>query len=268
METRITGHTGYVGFVSWNADDSLLLSCAHDNSARVWRVPDGELVNSIEHSDTPIASGWLPDDRFVIGCVNKTVTLYDKTGSMLHRWSTGAVNDLAVTPDGRNIIVATAEKVVLVLDTETKRETTHKESNMVMSVYAARDSRHILVNLLNQEIHLWDLKERRLVFKFDGLKQGRFVIRSCLGGLDEHFVVSGSEDSQVYIWRRNKSQPLAVLPGHSGTINAVDWSFADPHNVASASDDKTVRIWSAEPNDDDDIEAFADSLATNGHTPP
>ena len=47
----------------------------------------------------------------------------------------------------------------------------------------------------------------------------------------------------MYIWHRHNSSLLEVLPGHSGSVNAVAWNPRDPHMFASASDDHTVRIW-------------------------
>jgi hypothetical protein len=48
----------------------------------------------------------------------------------------------------------------------------------------------------NQEIHLWDLFTGRLARKYIGQRQGQHIIRSCFGGVDGNFVVSGSEGTQ------------------------------------------------------------------------
>lgn len=44
-----------------------------------------------------------------------------------------------------------------------------------------------------QGIHIWDLKDRCLVRKLQGLKQGFYTIHSSFGGPNQEFVVSGSE---------------------------------------------------------------------------
>ena len=48
-------------------------------------------------------------------------------------------------------------------------------------------------NFVFQGIHLWDLKDRCLVRKLQGLKQGFYTIHSSFGGPNQEFVVSGSE---------------------------------------------------------------------------
>lgn len=40
---------------------------------------------------------------------------------------------------------------------------------------------------------LWDLEEARLTQRFFGRPPGTFVVRSCFGGMNANFVLSGSE---------------------------------------------------------------------------
>ena len=49
-----------------------------------------------------------------------------------------------------------------------------------------------------QGVHLWDLKDRVLVRKFQGVTQGYYTIFSCFGGLNQDFIASGSEGLLVF----------------------------------------------------------------------
>ncbi|CAJ0906624.1 6687_t:CDS:2, partial [Entrophospora sp. SA101] len=115
------------------------------------------------------------------------------------------------------------------------------ESANVTSICLSNDCRYALVNLSTEKIHLWDIEENRLVRKYYGQKQGKFVIRSCFGGIDQGFIVSGSEDSKIYVWHREHATLIEALPGHNGTVNSVNWSPVNPYMFASAGDDHTIR---------------------------
>ena len=47
----------------------------------------------------------------------------------------------------------------------------------------------------------------------------------------------------MYIWHSKREMPIAVLEGHSRTVNCVHWNPKLPSMLASASDDGTVRVW-------------------------
>ncbi|OWK08156.1 hypothetical protein Celaphus_00010845, partial [Cervus elaphus hippelaphus] len=101
------------------------------------------------------------------------------------------------------------------------------------------NGRLALLNVATQGVHLWDLQDRVLVRKYQGVTQGFYTIHSCFGGHNEDFIASGSEDHKVYIWHKRSELPIAELTGHTRTVNCVSWNPQIPSMMASASDDGT-----------------------------
>lgn len=66
-----------------------------------------------------------------------------------------------------------------------------------MSFTVDRNDRLALLNVATQGVHLWDLKDRCLVRRFQGVTQGHFTIHSTFGGANQDFIASGSEDNNV-----------------------------------------------------------------------
>jgi WD40 repeat protein len=92
---------------------------------------------------------------------------------------------------------------------------------------------------------LFDLHRRERINRFRGHKQENNIIKIGFGGANENMVVSGSEDANIYLWNCDKGDLLAKLEGHSDIVNCISWHPRDPLILASASDDKCVRVWGA-----------------------
>jgi WD repeat-containing protein 26 len=170
-----------------------------------------------KHTDLVTCCAWLPSgDGFISGSVEKNLYQWRLDGSISHQWSGFRTMDVSISSDGKKM-VACCEKKIRVFDLQGKGELySMQESDSITSIALSSDNNQLLVNLSISEIHLWDLKEKRVIKKYLGQKQGRYVIRGCLGGFDENFVLSGSEDSNVYVWHRDTSLVIERLSGHSG----------------------------------------------------
>ena len=72
-----------------------------------------------------------------------------------------------------------------------------QEDHSIMSFTCNDQGRLALVNVASQGVHLWDLEDRILLRKFQGVKQGLYTIHSCFGGINQVFVASGSEGNYL-----------------------------------------------------------------------
>ncbi|XP_067646585.1 WD repeat-containing protein 26 homolog [Eurosta solidaginis] len=239
-----------VAFVSWSPDSKLLLVGGPDDTPEIgiWNVDDGKLVLKMSQSvDDSLSCGAFNRDgtRFVCGGQKGQFYLCDLSGTILNTWEGVRINSVAYRADNKTIIASDNHYRIrgYNFDDPGTDFDILKEPHPIMTFTVNSADRLALLNISSQGLHLWDLEDKCLVRRFQGIRQSKFAIHSCFGGVNESFVASGSEDKLVVIWHIRREEPLGKLAGHTKTVNCVSWNPVYPSLLASASDDATVRIW-------------------------
>ncbi|TSQ69486.1 WD repeat-containing protein 26 [Bagarius yarrelli] len=249
----LEGHAYGVSYLAWSPDDAYLIACGPDDCSELWlwNVQTGELRTKMSqsHEDSLTSVAWNPDGkRFVTGGQRGQFYQCDLDGNLLDSWEGVRVQCLWCLNDGKTVLASDTHQRIRGYNFEdlTDRNIV-QEDHPIMSFTVSKNGRLALLNVATQGVHLWDLHDRVLVRKYQGVTQGFYTIHSCFGGHNEDFIASGSEDHKLYIWHKRSELPIAELTGHTRTVNCVSWNPVLPGLMASASDDGTVRIWGPAP---------------------
>lgn len=243
------GHSYGVSYIAWSSDSQYVIALGPDDCSELWlwNVETGELRVKMTQSpeDSLTSAAWHVDGkRFITGGTRGQFYQCDLDGNVLDSWEGVRVQCLACQKDGRTVLASdTHQRIRAYNFDELTDQHLVQEDHAIMSFTLNDSGRLALLNVATQGVHLWDLKDKVLVRKFQGVTQGFYTIHSCFGGINQDFIASGSEDQKVYIWHLKREIPIAVLEGHTRTVNCVHWNPTVPSMLASAADDGTVRIW-------------------------
>ncbi|KAI8072196.1 WD40-repeat-containing domain protein [Gilbertella persicaria] len=221
-------------YCAWSPDDSRLLVCGTDFALRLWDPFSGILLHTFSfHKDQVTSCVWIDHQHFISGACDKVLCLWNSNSTAPHaqpitRWPVHRTTDMKLSTDGKRFVTIGLDKTISIYEVEGLRilETAKiQEEGVITSLTLTKDGKYALVNVQDvQELHLWDLDKQQIVHKYSGQKQITYIIRSTLGGHNESFVLSGSEE------------------GHENTVNCVSWCPIEPMQFVSASDDHTIRV--------------------------
>ncbi|KAF4036867.1 WD domain G-beta repeat [Phytophthora infestans] len=235
--------------LAWSPDSRFLLSSGSRSSTiQLWDRMSGLCEKRFEHPGGVVTKmQWLPcGDQFVSGSADKSLVLWNAgESSVAYQWSGRRVLDVIVHPHDSKVFVLISGYEIRVYDVAHKSDELFIESENLMSCLTVSPSgKFLLVNFVKQEqLACIDVGTGSVVAKYHGVREQRYVLRPCFMGAHSELVASGSEDGKVYLWQRDSGTVAAELDGHSSVVNVVVRHPVHSNVMASASDDKTVRLW-------------------------
>jgi WD40 repeat protein len=234
---HLAGHKGPIRSLSFATSGSMLASGADDGTLRVWNMPAGDVRLTMEHGGPVNGVVFEADARALLSTgENDTVGRWDvRTGQrrgFLSLRSKMPMQTLALSPDGRWLLSGSDDGLVRMWDVE----------QVVKS---------------NIHMDMWDMetmatREIRVAAETEAAGEPRAVVRELRGHThqvrtlvyspDGHWLASGGDDRNVWIWDADTGAPLRCLTGHQETIRSLAFS-CDSRWLASGSEDATVRVW-------------------------
>jgi WD40 repeat protein len=156
---------------------------------------------------------------------------------------TGAVRDVASSPDGGWLASASDDRTVRIWGIANGDEIgiLHGHTDAVNAVAWSPDGRLLATGSHDRTVRVWDAHNGTELAVLLG-HEAR--VTSLTWSPDGQQLATGSHDRTVRIWNTHNGTQTRALEGHSNTVGAVAWS-PDGRQLATGSHDRTVRVWDA-----------------------
>lgn len=175
-----------------------------------------------------------------------------------------AVDDVAISPDGRTFVSASWDKTLILWDIETGAilHTFEGHTDRVTSVAFSPDGNAILSGSTDKTLILWDVRTGTII--------RRFAEDDEVWGLDispdGRLAVASGKSNIAILWDIQTGQMIQMLGtdgGHTGPVESPTFS-PDGRTVLTAGWDETLILWDVQTGDI--IRRFGDD--GTGHTDP
>ncbi|GAM22924.1 hypothetical protein SAMD00019534_060990 [Acytostelium subglobosum LB1] len=254
----LKGHQGSILELHWDREGIELFSVSSDKSVGLWDTVEGTLVKRIrEHKK--FVNSCCPARRgpplVATASDDCTARLFDtrqrhSIETFTHKFPVTAV---AMSDSSDQVITGCLDNVVRVFDLRTQREimTLQGHNDSITGLAVSPDGSHLLSNSMDNSLKIWDIRPfappNRCTNTLTGAQHNfEKILLKCSWSPDGQRVSAGSSDGQVYVWDVSSSKILYRLPGHTGSVNQVDFHPFEPI-IASGSSDKTIFLGEIKP---------------------
>lgn len=267
---RKENHTAHVTSTKFHKETKLLVTGFSTGIFYLHEMPDVNLIHTLSISDHSISSIAVssPGDWIAFGCpqIGQLLVWEWQSEQYVMKQQGHATNMtcLSYSPDGLYIATGGYDGKVKVWNTMTGFcfVTFSEHSSTVTSIAFSSNKKFLVSSSLDGTVRCYDLTRYR---NFRTLTSPSLVQFSCvaLDASSELCAAGGQDVFEIFIWSIKFGKLLEVLGGHEAPVVSLAFSpLITSSTLASASWDKTVRVWNCieTGSDHDTIQLTTDAL--------
>ena len=180
-------------------------SASCDGKAKVWDLPSGRQVLSLDNKKEVSEVAFSPDGKYALSAT-----------------ATGEIN-LWSMPEGAQLNALTGHTA------------------RVTEAVFTKNSKHVLSAANDSTIRLWNVSSGLVEKLYFGHLD---VVNDVSISPDNNYFVSASNDGNILMWEMATEQLVGVFDEHTGAVNAVAFSPRGNY-IMSAGEDGFVKKWDA-----------------------
>lgn len=265
---RTLKHPAGVSSIDISDDGKSIVTGSYDRIVRTWRISDGILLKEFPgHQSTVWSVAFSPDKKYIASSdEDGVVNVWDIDGvKALHtlRDHKRTIWSVKFSPDGSKIATASYDASIKLWSVTDGKllKTIEGHTEAIVDIAFSNSGSMLASTSDDKTIRLWSMPDGKLIRT---LKVPEHIQAVVFSPDDKHLLTAGRDkpmigeflqeifgDSEfnkgvsMRLWNVETGELLQTFSEHSNDVNDVAWS-KDGLWMASASDDKTVRIWRIE----------------------
>jgi WD40 repeat protein len=240
----LIAHSNPVESVCFNPDGKMLASGSSDNTIKLWSLPGGQLIKTLEgHSNTVYSVGISPDGKTLVsGSTDNTIKLWSLPGGQLIKTLEAHNCSVSISPDGKMLASGSADKTIKLWSLPGGQlvKTIEGDTDTGYSVTFSPDGKILASGSLDNTVKLWSLPDGQLVKTLEGHTNR---VESISISPDGKILASGSSDNTIKLWSLPGGQLVKTIEGDTDSGHSVSFS-PDGKILVSGSFDNTIKFWS------------------------